>query len=178
MLFSIELLFDDETAEGLRRCWRSLATVAESDYMLSHGVYPHVSLSVFEADDPSMAEEAFAGCAGKIVSFQLEARGVGSFSEEREVVFIGFSLSERLFSAHEVCAQSLSKLGIVPFPYYRKDAWKPHCTLAMNFPSSRQKEVQAAASACELHLPYRVSDLALVAFPPTRLLAQERIADR
>jgi len=175
MLFSIELCFDDETAEGVRRCWQNLANTAESDYMEVHGIYPHVALSVFDADNDSLAEAVFEECRGRIDPFRLDPCGIGSFSEETAVVFIGFAASPSLLSAHEATARALSKMGIDAHSYYRRENWRPHCTLAMNFPRSHLAKAQAMASTFDLNLPYRISDLALVSFPPTRLLRQEKI---
>ena len=78
MHFSIELFFDRETSEAVQHAWRTLAEVSGSDYLLEHGVYPHLALSVFEADGIGPAEMAFKNCISSFRPFRLTPSGIGS----------------------------------------------------------------------------------------------------
>jgi hypothetical protein len=169
MFFAIELFFDDETSGAIRRAWRVLKEVSGSDYMMENGVYPHVALAVFEADDVARAEKVLGQC-GRMISFCLKPTGLDSFSGEIAVVFLGFAPDAPLLSVHQAVAGSLNQAGLVVNPYYQREVWRPHCTLAMQFPASLTQKVITAATNLSWECPYRVESMALVSFPPTRLV--------
>ena len=169
MPFSIELFFDDKTSEAVRNAWHVLKDVCGSDYMIQNGVYPHVSLSVFEAEDAAQAQRVFARCAKNIIPFHLTPSGIDCFLGEK-VVFMGFDLDAALVAAHDEITRALNDENLVSNPYYRRHAWRPHCTLAMQIDPNHAEKTVATAAVLSWDWPYQAEAMALVSFPPTRLL--------
>ncbi|MBN1347725.1 MAG: 2'-5' RNA ligase family protein [Phycisphaerae bacterium] len=178
MTYSIELLFDPATMEGIRLTWSKLADTSGSSYMVDNGVYPHVALAVFEADRlPPDLTVLLEQLAAALEPEALRPRGIGRFEVQEPVVFIGFDTCSFLKQVHGRVQTVLDHFGIPNHEYYRSGEWVPHCSVAMKFPSSRLPATLEAAAHHGLTLPFRATEIGLIQHPPTRLLWRRPLTD-
>jgi hypothetical protein len=168
MPYSIELFFDDATSTAISAAWKAMADVTESAYMVRNGVRPHIALAVMESFDDRICGPLTA-LAGETSAFSVAMSGVESFGTDPWVVFVGFACHGRLDAVHRRVQAVLSDLHSECHPHYTVGRWKPHCTLAMEFPKCRLSEAIAGTATMNLRLPYIVRYLGIVEYPPTRI---------
>ncbi|MEZ5381882.1 MAG: hypothetical protein R2754_08820 [Microthrixaceae bacterium] len=127
--FAVELYFDAETDDAVRRLWealgrRGLNTRGED---ASH---PHLSLVVSDGHQPERLREELAGLNWAVLS-RMRFAGIGYF-EDPGVLFLAASPTVELLELQQQTHRivSVRDPGLVR-PFYRPGSWMPHCTLAM-----------------------------------------------
>ncbi len=171
MPFSVELFLGGPGSQEVLAAWKELAPAADSDYMIDHGVYPHIALAVM--DDVGDADAMFGRLkelAGRIEPASLDCCGVGSFPSDSPVVYLGFQQNKLLSDVHCEVMEILDSFALANYEYYQPARWVPHCTLAMEFPAGRLPEVAQAAEAIEWSSSFAIESIAMVEYPPTKLI--------
>lgn len=178
MPFSIELLFDDVTEQAVCAAWDDLAVAARNDYMRRNGVCPHIALAVLgEGLDVAPLQSELGALASRMKPLRPRCKGIDSFQPLSDTVYLSFEQDEGLTAVHAVVAALLKRVGLVNHEYYRADRWVPHCTLAEEFSCNDGNGVLEAARQRDWNLPFKVNRLALVQYPPTRLVATWELRD-
>lgn len=178
MPWSIELFFEPAANTILQAAWRTLAGPAGSDYVLQNGVHPHVALAVFDELPAGAGADAFTAA---LSAFALQCRppvmrvkGVGRFPASR-VIYLGIAREPALLRLHSEVTALLSAHDRTAHTYYRADRWVPHCTLAQQVPPDRLDRLERIARDHPWPTTLRADRLALVSFPPTRVVWSQTV---
>ena len=131
MAHSVELLFDQETDDAIRRQWAALAEAGlpSQAHHRSPTNRPHVTLTVAERIDAGV-DEALRELAGRL---PLPCRvGAPLVFGHRSLVLARLIVPNReVLEFHEsvdaICGPHLPS---EPFPHARPGQWTPHVTLA------------------------------------------------
>lgn len=171
MQYSVELFFNVEADAAVKKAWWGLAATAESEYMLHNGIGPHIALAITsEKPDLKRLTERLAKLAGSIEAENLKPAGIVCFTPESPVISIEFVKNAFLKKLHSQVLKVFAELGVANDPYYEGLRWRPHCTLARQFPPARRKQVMDVARTFEWKNPFRPARLALISYPPTIFL--------
>lgn len=159
MPYSIEVRFDPACEAAIIALWQQAAEFYGSDYMLVHGVIPHVALIVSEED----LSAVFAHCALRTTAVTFADLGFfagGSIAH--------LAVDRALHDLQRACYHTARTLGLPIDPYYTPDTWIPHCTLAQQ--ASRNVGVPLR---CAVPCSATATSLILVRYPPTTLLSEK-----
>ncbi len=169
MSFSIELHFDEKSNFIIRNMWRKLRERGISDYMDKHGVFPHISLAVFNDIDILEMEKRIEKVIKNQGVFSIKMSNLGSFPSNEGVLFVSPNFSDTLINLHKKLHEALKDIE-EKWEYYLPDFWIPHCTLGMNIP---KLELQNAFDVIkEDFKPFdvKVETIQLVEFDPVKLV--------
>lgn len=145
--------------------------------MLQNGVYPHVALAVMESLNPEL-EKDLIQIAEVLSPFPLSPSDIASFQTDPTVVYSGFKRIGALEKVHVDVLQAMAKACVKCHDYYTVERWKPHCTLAMQFPLALAKQTIEAAKAQIPTLPYVVESMGVIMYPPTKRLSHLKLRDQ
>jgi 2'-5' RNA ligase len=166
MPFAIEMFLDDAGAGAVREIWRALADAGLSDFQLTSGARPHVTLAVYPELDASVAAPAIAAFAAAEPALPISFASLGCFPTDQGVVFLAPVVTRPLLDLHARFHAALRPVAGDGWPYYRPGAWVPHCTLAFETPPER---IPAAVDLCRraaLPPAARLDAVGIVEFRP------------
>ncbi|NHJ86138.1 MAG: 2'-5' RNA ligase family protein, partial [Asgard group archaeon] len=92
--------------------------------------FPHFSWQVAEDYKWDRLENELDKLAYEIPPFKISTAGLGIFTGESPVLFIGVVKTEQLIAIHKKITTQLSSLAIKPLQYYFPEHWVPHISLA------------------------------------------------
>jgi len=175
MPFAVVLLLEPVTGQVVRALWRRLAE-AGIRTMAELGVEPHVTLGVWDALDVVGAEPALDAFARETppvpVSF-VDVRPFGSTA-----VYLAPVATPLLRDAHARAHASFDALARGPSSHFTRDAWVPHCTLAMDLTRETSHAAWTVSQEARLPLEGRLERAALVEFRPARVHAVRLLTGR
>jgi len=168
MRYGIELHFDKVSTSVVKEVWSQLAVVSQSDYMVSNGIYPHISLAVLDnISEPEQLREMLEVLSQEILPEPLKDTGIAYFESQKPVVYLGFTKGGFLSSIHAGVEGVLETLGVTNHEYYQQNTWTPHCTLGMEFGAEKLDAVVSMAKTIEWNVPFCVDEIRLTAYSPT-----------
>ena len=128
MAFSIELHFDEKSNSIIRSMWKKLSEANISDYMDKYGVFPHISLAVFDDIDIQSVEKLIEKVIKNESTFTLKMSSLGIFPSNQNILFLSPVPSERLINLHTKLHFAIKDIES-NWDYYLPNQWVPHCTL-------------------------------------------------
>ncbi len=171
MGYAIELFYDDEAEQAVRKVWDGIGTALGKRSLSELGARPHVSLAVYGDDlDTTGFPEQLLEFARSIDPFDFTLSSLGTFPGQERVVFLAPVVTRRLLTVHARFHEVFSKHDNVGMGYYLPGNWVPHCTVAIDLSSA---EVTAALAYCrEAFQPIsgRFQEIGLVEFRPVKEL--------
>ncbi|MER6003854.1 2'-5' RNA ligase family protein [Nonomuraea angiospora] len=131
MAQAVEMFFDDQTDQRIRRMWQSLAGHGlPSLATLTHRHHrPHVSLAVAETLDEADLDELRSALL--VPAPPLNLGFLGTFPGAEGVLFVGVTVTSELLTFHKRIHAALPSTQIKHWSYYLPGKWVPHCTLAI-----------------------------------------------
>lgn|GEM_PF-1733634 len=133
---AIELCFDPESDQRLRRVWSRLSAFYGGPQDSELGVRPHITLALFRNKEPEGIPDLAMFLASRLEPFGLRLATVEQFSTTEGVVYLRPEPSAELARAHDLLQELLGQQRDLVHTYYRPGAWHPHCTVAINVPAS------------------------------------------
>jgi 2'-5' RNA ligase len=128
MRYGIYLGFDKKTETALddlrRRLFNDVSHMPPPKKMR-----PHLTLLVFDDDEPDGVMGRFKAVMGGSKGFGIKLNCVGSFLGKRSVLYIEPQMSKELKAVHARVFEIFSGSESVP-SYRDPKEWKPHITLA------------------------------------------------
>lgn len=173
--YAVELYFDAEGEERIRRLWRGLATVGISDVLEKSGGRPHISLAVFGDVEVGRLQEVVEGFAQELPPLRVNLASVGTFPTPEGVVFLAPVVSRALLALHESFSERLAVHKLVAQPYYRAGRWVPHCTVGQSLASG---QITAAVEFCryaDVYGRYDLVEMGMVEFRPVKQIVVGRL---
>lgn len=173
MPFAVIMLFDDATDHKVRAIWDALRQENIPVDFPEVGGSPHVSLALFDDIDREAFRERLQAFITHRKSFDICFSHVGTFGNQRGVIFLGPVPESELLDIHEAFHQTFDEFRPhfhspyrISSDYYLPDQWVPHCTLANSL--SEDQVAQAIKIACRFELPIsgRIEHIGLIRYPP------------
>lgn len=129
MPFAVELYFDRETDEAIRKLWAVLDD-GGSPGRCDDATHPHVSLVVSDGHQPARLREDLALLDWSPLR-TLRFGAIGYFADPG-VLYLAANPSVPLLQLQQQTYDIVTRRDPSQVrPYYRPGAWTPHCTLAM-----------------------------------------------
>jgi 2'-5' RNA ligase len=141
MPFAIELLFDPQSDESVRKLGNLLEKKRIPTILNAHGASPHVTLAVFEKFTRNRVIPLLTRLAKKFDPIPFSLSSLGSFPGPEKALFLAPVVTPPLIELHQLLHSSLRGIARGAMDYYRPGQWMPHCTLSMGLSS---KEVSRA----------------------------------
>jgi 2'-5' RNA ligase len=175
MAFPVVAYFDAATeakVNALRASLPDPTTDATRDAMQ---VRPHITLASWEELDVAPFVDGLGTFATSTGPLTLELEVVGTFPNDKAVVFIAPRVTAELLHLHARFHARLGGFGTEPNPYYLPGNWIPHCTIAIYLADD---EVAAVVEACRKSSVFgsaRLEEIALLEYPPVRQICTYRL---
>lgn len=127
-MYLISVYFDDRTNRILQRYIDQIAKATGNDFMISHKVPPHMTISAIEARSVEVLVPAFRGLEGKLSGGTIQIVSLGQlFPYVMNVMPVKNGYLENL------AAQAYDAVKEIPetevSKYYLPGNWLPHITL-------------------------------------------------
>lgn len=170
MGLAVELYFDDVAEQAVRALRAELVRDGLPPTLEALNDQPHVSLAVFSGSDPEPLLPQLASFARATSPFRLTLSAFSAFPSAEGVLFLSPTPTEALLRHHRSFHRLLGDHTESLNPYYRPDAWVPHCTLAAGF--SPDQMVVAIEICLRAFKPLELTcrEVGLISFHPVTLI--------
>ena len=163
MPYSVELHFDLESAERIRR-----VRAAVAQQLSEIEGRPHLSLAVLQDVDSAELARVVEPWAANSRGFEMEFSAVGVFPSDAGVIFVAPALSRELLGMHDALYKTLCASGLRVDDHYAPGKWLPHCTICMKAPPDRIGGIVDFVRRAPVFGPVRVQSVSVVEFSPAR----------
>jgi hypothetical protein len=166
--FAVELNFDSQTEEIIRRAWQRLAVQGISRSMIEARSRPHVTLSVAREIDEAAFVEWLHHFALQFGRFDLLFQSIGLFPTTEGVVFFAPTVTRALLDVHQrfYGAQPDSWRHLVA--YYTPEHWVPHCTAAVYLSPNQIPSAMAICMETAMPIQGQFTAMTLIESHPRR----------
>ncbi len=128
MKYLVSLYFDDKTNQLISKYIANVAAATGNDYMLSHKVPPHITVSSFETENVEAVLPKLQECMDNLAKGEVQWIGTGAFMNS--VLYLSPVLNQYLQSVMEVIYAVVSAdEGVKASKYYQPFQWLPHTTI-------------------------------------------------
>lgn len=128
MKYLVSLYFDNKTNQLISKYIANVAAATGNDYMLSHKVPPHITVSSFETENVEAVLPKLQECMDNIKKGEIKWVGTGAFMAS--TLYIAPVLNQYLQSVMEVVYAVISAdEDIKVSKYYQPFQWLPHATI-------------------------------------------------
>jgi 2'-5' RNA ligase len=172
MGYAIELYFDRQTEQSVRKLRRALAEAGIPPVLDLAGERPHVSLAVFSDVDPDRLLPVVRAAAAGTKAFDVRLSAVGTFATDENVLYLVPVPTPELLAIHQELYRRLAQAGLAPSHYYQPGNWVPHCTVEMNVPAERFSTAVALCKHAFKPVQGQFQEIGVVEFRPVKTLAQ------
>ncbi|TCL74286.1 2'-5' RNA ligase superfamily protein [Hydrogenispora ethanolica] len=175
MPFAIELFFDSEFERLVRGVWEQYARAGITAYLYESDARPHITLAVFDDLRLEECQSYLDRFVKQTRFFPLEFSHLGVFHSEKNVVFLGPTVTPELLAMHRNFHELFTPFIEHEWESYHGGRWVPHCTLGMDIPRAKIPEAVALAMAIPLPLECRIAEVGLIEFRPVRNLCRYKL---
>lgn len=127
-MYLISVYFDENTNRILRRYIDKIAEVTGNDFMITHKVPPHMTISAIEARNVDCLLPAFRSLENKLQSGVVDVVTVGQLLPY--VMYGGAVLNEYLLDLSKMVYEAYKNIPDTSISkYYQPLSWLPHITL-------------------------------------------------
>ena len=153
------LYFDLETDAAVRRLWQAIEDAGLPSSLLNLGYRPHLTLAVCETMNLEGLRDELLQLVAATSPIKLNFHGLGTFSTNEGVVYLGVTVNRALLDLHDQIGQLLGPHSNGNLPYYMPGVWVPHVTLGYGLleeqvvpvlNSLRRSELPASGTVTEL----------------------------
>ncbi len=139
-MFLISAYFDKTTNKILKSYINKVAEVTGNDFMISHNVPPHLTLSAIEARSVEVLIPPFEALTNKLSRGNISIITVGQLMPY--VIYVAPYLNEYLYETIRCLYDGFSNIPETTISnYYRPLSWLPHITIAKTL--SKEQMIEA-----------------------------------
>lgn len=139
-MYLISVYFDETTNKILQRLIDKIAEATGNDFMISHQVPPHMTISAIEARDVECLVPAFHSIENKLKAGEINVVTVGQILPY--VMYGGVVMNEYLLELSKTIYDAYKDVPDTTISkYYKPLSWLPHITLGKTL----EKEQMAKA---------------------------------
>ncbi len=168
MRLVLELHFDEETENRIRRVWSKLAELGCVCDLVKGGARPHITLAMFDSVDSDALHAALDGVSCVNSPIELEFSGLGVFPPNGRSVFLLPACNGELIAIHHAIHDQLHRINAESYAVYRPRRWIPHCTLSTNLTSVNLSQVLDLCLSENAFQGAMVTDIRLVQYYPAQ----------
>jgi 2'-5' RNA ligase len=172
MGYAVLLLLREGKSQAIRQLFATTGSVLERI-----GVSPHVSLAVFEDVNVAKLTAIVKAFAASTSPLTIHFSSVGLFPGSQNVVFLAPVVTSSLLSIHKALHLQLAAEGLSCDPYYRPDAWVPHCAITVDEPLANSLETISQIHKRNLMGGYEIDQVDIVKFRPVVTLATFKLGE-
>lgn len=144
MRFAAYLTFDSASNAVLQTLRETLTQHIPGIPSPNGKMAPHLTLLVFDADDPQSVITQFEPLSRNSESIPITLVDIGSFTGKRNVLYVKPLLAASLKNQQQRCFDSYA--AVMPVRQYRIPLhWKPHVTLAKGIDDATLEKATALA---------------------------------
>jgi 2'-5' RNA ligase len=170
MALAVEAYFDPRAEEAIQALRKEIHAAGIEPTDALAGSRPHLSLAVVETDDERLLGGVIETFARKARHQWVRLAAVSTFASPQGVLFLAPVPTTGLLELHDALHTELLLSGLESRSQYRPGAWIPHCTLELDLSGSRLAVAFEACWRAFTPVEGRLSELAVVAYPPPRRL--------
>ncbi|MCQ2535439.1 MAG: 2'-5' RNA ligase family protein [Lachnospiraceae bacterium] len=127
-MYLVSVYFDEKANKILQRYIDKIAEVTGNDFMTSHKVPPHMTISAIEARDIESLVPAFNSLKNKLKTGTIDVVTVGQLLPY--VMYGGAVMNEYLLDLSKVVYEAFKDVPDTSISkYYQPLSWLPHITL-------------------------------------------------
>lgn len=146
-MYHISLYFDEKTSNRITSFMRLVAKHTKNDEMIVGKVPPHITFSIFKADNEKAAIETLKRIAARIKQDSIRWIGIGSFLPS--VIYISPLQDEYLFNVCRIIYEEVIIIdGVKVNERYQPYNWVPHTTIAKNMTNEQLKIAFEVMQGC------------------------------
>lgn len=175
MALAISIRADNHSADQIERLWDQVASFEVEPSMRALGYRPHLTLAVYDApaiDEKMVSSAMLAAFAGE-PQLRIAFRHIRWFEGTPLVLWAEPGANEALARIHGAISAAIDPAQCRP--HYRPGAWTPHCTLGTSIADGRRDDAIAFARAFDRSIEVLFDVADCVAFPPVRIIAEQRL---
>ncbi len=140
--YVVQLCLDAASNAALEALALKLETVPGLATVHGFGSVHHMSLAIYDQAPDEAFINRLGRFAGTLGTFTINLANIGIFPGDRNVLYLGPSVTEPLLALHRRFHETFGALA--RWPHYLPGTWVPHLTLAMHV------EPQALAPAIDI----------------------------
>ncbi len=134
----------DDGRETVETIWSTLSQQNLSGDIKHQTVNPHISMAIVHKEHQQTLQDHLENLVHDMKPIPVNMPFYGVFTAPRQVIFLGVTITDALYSTHRMLYQEYSQ-------YLQNDGlmipahWIPHCTLALDIPET---DVSSALDVC------------------------------
>ncbi len=168
MGYSIELYFDLQFEDKIRRLWNDLAESGVPSILHQIGSRPHLSLAVLE----NIPEVQVSNLLGKFIQkyseFSIEFPAIALIPGEQKTVFLAPTTNLILLEMQQTLYHLLKKSSFFPLERYEPNKWLPHCSISKELSSSDALKTVNISQNSTVTGKTKVIELGIIEFRPRK----------
>ena len=171
MPIAVELTFDGQTADEIRRLWRLISNQKLSHHHPDFESAPHITLGVYHNSTEGILPKLAKQFAAQQGPYGLSFSSLGIFKGVESTLFLAPRVDEELLHMHRLWQATSRDIPLPQHSHYKHDVWEPHVTLGIDL--STNQLVRAYQAIADQDLPEygTLAGIRLVKFAPTKVLA-------
>jgi 2'-5' RNA ligase superfamily protein len=172
VIFAIEMLLDSVADARVRQLWRRIAERGLPSPLLALGHSPHVSLAVADGLDVEAFLPELRVLLAREPAPRTALASAATFGTREGVIYLGAVATRALLDFHARFFPAFERAAGKAWPYYRPDAWVPHCTVTSGLAPAQVGDALALCADAGLPIPVTLEGVAVVENPTGKVHAR------
>lgn len=179
MGYAIELYFDQNSEDKIRKIWKALYEKNISTFMYESNSIPHITLSVYNDNLNDMNEfvNHVISYSKQLTPFKLVLSNIGVFNTKEGVVFLGPKVTSKLLNVHKDFHEHMKKYEKHEWKYYSPDLWIPHCTMAIDIDKPKMLDSVDIISSMFEPIELNIERVGIIKFRPIEYIEIIKLLD-
>jgi len=176
MGLAINIRADNGSAGKVERLWDEVAAFEDEPSMRALGYRPHFTFAIYNSPeiDGKIAWDAVLSALVREAQLRIEFRRIRWFEGPPLVLWAEPAADEALTRLHASISAAIDP--VYCRPYYRPEAWTPHCTLGTRIADGKRTDAIAFARSFDRSIEVLFDVVDCVAFPPVRVIAERKLS--
>lgn len=132
MFYAVEMFLDGNTSKEIENYWFRFKELGISDYLITVGSRPHISIGVYRDMDIDPVLGTLSGICKEFRRIPVRFSSVGIFTSPKPCIFLSPVVTEQLTKTHNSVWTLLGGQDCSGYDFYKKDQWVPHCAVGMS----------------------------------------------
>jgi len=170
MPIAVELTFDGQTADYIKRLWSLIDKQNLHSHHPDFSSAPHITLAVYDNSTEGVLHTLARQFAAQQGPYGLSFSSLGIFKGRESTLFLAPRVDEALLYIHRLWHAVAKDVPLPQFSRYSHDQWEPHVTLGIDL--NTKQLVRAYQAIADHSLPEygTLTELRLVKFSPAKVL--------
>lgn len=164
-MYLISVYFDEKTNKTLKRYIDKLAEATGNDFMVSHKVPPHMTISAIEARNVDSLVSTFSSLESRLTAGTIDVVTVGQLFPY--VIYGGVVMNEYLLDLSNLVYKAFKDIPDTSISkYYQPLSWLPHITLGKTLDKDQMMKAFCVMQENFVPINARVTQIGLAKVNP------------